>query len=147
MPYDPSIGKIICMRVADGDNLKQICKDNHIPSHSMVYEWRNECKEFDEMYSRAREMRAESRVERIDSYKDMMLSRKITSDVARVAIDTEKWQAGKENIKYSDRLVLAGDKDNPLQFVATRLDEAIARRNMIDVTPERVAIENNSDDI
>lgn len=119
-----------------------------MPEEQTIYKWLIRHDDFNAKYTLARERRADTRSDRIDEYKEQVLQGRIPADVARIVIDTEKWQAGKENPKrYGDKTILAGDKDNPLQFVATRLDEAIARRNMIDVTPERVAIENNSDDI
>lgn len=145
--YDPILAHEICLRVADGENLGEIAKDKRYPSRGIIYQWAVDNKEFEEAYTRAKQQRAESRAERIDQYKESMLKGKIPADVARVAIETEKWQASKENQKYSDKVVLAGDKDNPLFLVASRLDEAIARRAIIDVTPAPAAIENQSDEL
>lgn len=146
--YNADIADKICSRVASGDNPKKIAKDDGMPEEQTIYKWLIRHGDFSEKYTLARERRADARSDRIDDYKEQVLQGKIPADVARIVIDTEKWQAGKENPKrYGERTILAGDKDNPLQFIATRLDEAIARRNTIDVTPEPLTIENQSDQI
>ena len=48
-----------------------------------------------EEYARAQETRGEAVAENIPIVVDMMLSKKITSDVARVAIDAYKWHSSK----------------------------------------------------
>jgi hypothetical protein len=56
------------------------------------------------MYARAREHRAEARADRIDDYIEQLLTGKLDANVARVAIDAEKWQASKEQPKrFGDR--------------------------------------------
>lgn len=55
-------------------------------------------------YNLAREDRADSRVDMLDEYSQKLLDGEIMPDVARVLIDTIKWQAGKENFKrYGDK--------------------------------------------
>lgn len=146
--YNNAIAEKICARIATGETPKKIAKDGSMPEETTIYKWLAKHDDFVQQYTLARERRADARSDRIDEYKEQVLQGKIAADVARIVIDTEKWQAGKENPKrYGDRTILAGDKDNPLQFIATRLDEAIARRAMIDVTPVHTAIEDNSDQI
>ena len=66
--------------------------------------------ELSDQYARARERRADARAERIDEITDEVKLGTLGANEARVIIDAEKWQAGKENSKrYGDKLDLSGD--------------------------------------
>lgn len=137
LSYTPEIAEEICNRIADGANLSLICKLEDMPTQPTIRHWLREKPDFLLLYTRAREDRADMRNERIDEYKNSVLTGEIPPDVARVAIEAEKWQAAKENPRrYGDKVTLAGDAENPLTMLALRLDSAVQRRTMIDVTPD-----------
>jgi hypothetical protein len=97
----------ICAHVAAGGTLTQYCAQPDTPAVSVAYEWRRDDDAFAEAYTRAREARADSRADRIDKYALMVVTGELDANAARVAIDAEKWQAGKENQRlYGDRLDL-----------------------------------------
>lgn len=98
--FDPDIAEEICQLVADGKNLNQICKREDLPSRSHVYKWRTHVPEFEDNYIKAREMRADSRLDQMDDLIERMINGDVDSNTARVAIDAWKWQAGKERPKY-----------------------------------------------
>ena len=107
--YSPEIEQKILTLIATGRNLSTICDGNEfpdLPDTPTVYGWLKSRPDFASNYARARQLRAEARSDRIDGYVASMIAGKIMSDVARVAIDTEKWQAGKENSKYSEKTSL-----------------------------------------
>lgn len=143
-PFDPEIATAICERVAGGSTLAKISKEEGMKSIPTIYKWLRDHTEFANDYRLARQQRAETRNDRIDTYKEDVLGGKIGADVARIVIDAEKWQAGKENAAvYGDKVTLAGDAENPLQLLAVRLDKAVAARNLIDVTPVHKAIDHS----
>jgi serine protease inhibitor len=117
LPYDKAIGDIICDRLANGENLKQICagENDGIPCEATVYRWLRADENFSEQYARARKDWADAQVEEIieiaDTEKDPA--------IARVKIDTRKWAMGKLNGKYSDKLKhVGGDEgDAPIRTV------------------------------
>jgi hypothetical protein len=81
-----------------------------MPSKDTVFQWLMDDAEFSDQYARARERRADARAERIDDLCDDVKAGTLKPDAARVIIDAEKWQAGKENSKrYGDKLTLDGD--------------------------------------
>lgn len=126
LEYTEDMGAEICRRVADGENLRRLSALPAFPSRDTIYNWLNSEKSFADQYARARELRADSRNEEIDEIRQKLTNGQISSDVARVAIDSLRWQAGKEKPKvYGERMTLAGDKENPLQVLALRLDAAI----------------------
>lgn len=98
----------LCSMVAMGGNLDSICKEPGMPAHSTVIAWMMDDDAFAEEYARAREARADKRSDRIDDYVTRMLDGKIDPQQCRVAIDAEKWQAGKEQPKrYGDKQEVA----------------------------------------
>ena len=79
------------------------------------------------MYARAREARADLRSERIDGYVTDMIAGKLAPDAARVAIQAEQWQAGKEQPRrYGDKIahVGGGPEDPPIKADVDLVDAA-----------------------
>lgn len=94
----------IIVEIAQGSNLNALGKLDAFPSRKTIYEWLADDEEFRDKYARAREDRADARADRIDDIVNDVIDGKIAPDVARVAIDTYKWQAGKEKpTRYGDK--------------------------------------------
>lgn len=111
----------ICARIADGESLNKICKDEHIVSRQAFFNYIKDHEEAIDKYKRAREFQA-------DYYADKILevsenqelgevveisehgTKKTISDMIshrRLKIDTYKWLAGKLKPKvYSDKFQL-----------------------------------------
>jgi hypothetical protein len=99
------LAPIICSRIAAGETLTAICSDKGMPSHSQFCAWVLEDIAIADEYTRAREARADARSDRIDAYVQRMFHGEIDPQQCRVAIDAEKWQAGKEQPKrYGDKI-------------------------------------------
>jgi len=58
--YTAAIGEEICTRLAEGEPLRQICRDEHMPAWRTVYGWMEADTEFAARIARAREMGAEA---------------------------------------------------------------------------------------
>lgn len=99
-------------RMAEGESLRSICRDENMPSRSTVNLWIIEEGHSDH-YARAKEVRA-------DLYFDQILEiaddTTMSADDRRIAIDARKWAAGKLASKYSDKVRhIGGDEgDNPI---------------------------------
>jgi hypothetical protein len=75
-----------------------------MPCERQIYVWVKKHPEFAQEFARARSLRAAARAERIDALVEMLTTGKLAPDAARVAIQAEQWQAGKEQpAVYSDR--------------------------------------------
>jgi hypothetical protein len=59
MAYTPAIADAICERIAAGESISAISRDEKMPSQSAVYEWLEAHPEFAEKYVRARERQAD----------------------------------------------------------------------------------------
>ena len=95
---------MICARIAAGENLSAMCDQEDFPyAESTVYLWFRKFPEFSEQYAQARTARADVRADRIDGYRQKVINGEMSVDVAKCVFDMEKWQAGKENPKYSDK--------------------------------------------
>lgn len=106
--------RIICEAIADGASVRKACREDekpdHLPRPGTFYNWTAQHAWVDEQYTRARLARAEARCDRIDDIRDKVLSGELKADAARVAIDSEKWQAGHENQKrYGTKIDLGGN--------------------------------------
>ena len=136
--YNLEIALAICDRIADGESLVSICRDEKMPKKTAVYEWLLRHKEFAEIYARAREDQADSLADEIQAIADE-LPMEITDDkgVTRFdsayvtwqknRVDARKWIASKlKPKKYSDRLTHQGDKDaDAVQVDVNIFDEMI----------------------
>lgn len=95
----------ICDLVAQRNNLMQLSKLPEFPTYSTLRQWLCEDEQLSAQYARARQARADARADYIDHINSMLLAGQIDAQTARVMIDSEKWQAGKENSKrYGERL-------------------------------------------
>ena len=54
IPYDQAIADEVCERIAEGEGLEAICKDDHIPSPETLRKWMAIESIFNGAYTRAR---------------------------------------------------------------------------------------------
>jgi hypothetical protein len=145
--YTPELAANICGRLAVGETLRSICRDEGMPVHSAVIGWTLNAKlapGFADQYARARDAGLNVMAEEIlaiaDDSADDYITRKredgsdytvIDHDHinrSRLRVDTRKWYLSKLAPKrYGDRLQVAGDEDNPL-VVKTIADVLRERR-------------------
>lgn len=89
--YTQEIGDLICHRMAEGESLREICKDEALPSRITVIRWKNDNEVFRDQYARARQDQA-------DSYADLGLEAATMAPdpiKGRLAWDAYRWIAGK----------------------------------------------------
>lgn len=101
----------ICERLADGESLRSICRDDEMPATSTVCKWLGQFPEFAEQYARAREAQADSLFDDVLEIADNATPEEIHQ--ARLRIDARKWMAGKlRPKKYGEKLELNGSGEN-----------------------------------
>jgi hypothetical protein len=146
------VGNIICERLAEGESLRTICKDDGLPEARTVHRWLEANEVFRQQYARARELQADFYAEQIVEIADeevITVKRKngavgdetvgmeVVFDPTAVArnrlrVDARKWYASKlQPKKYGDRTTLAGDAESPLSIVLDQI--AADPRNRIAV--------------
>lgn len=136
--YSEALAADICARLATGEPLVKICRDEHMPGTSTVYRWLAAHEPFRDMYARAREDQADTLADEILDIADedpaVVFEKEHTSsgelEVARVdsaavnhqrlRIDARKWIASKlKPRKYGEKVTQehVGPNDGPIQFV------------------------------
>ncbi len=103
-------------RLEDGESLKSICEDPRMPSRSTIHRWAEANDELGTRIVRAREtgyyQAADRAVEEAKGAKDAALG--------RLAFDAERWRLSKLARGFADKIVHAGDADNPVAFTEIR---------------------------
>lgn len=138
--YSPAVADEICARLAGGESLIAICRDEHMPSEHAVRGWViDDFEGFASRYARARDMGIDRLVEEtIEIADDSGLDVVIGPDGAlrpdgevvnraKLRVDTRKWFASKLAPKrYGDRL----------QVDATVSVEAMDNRELVSTLQE-----------
>lgn len=110
----------ICQRLAEGESLRAVCRDDDMPAMSSVFKWLSEYPAFSEQYARAREAQADTLFDDIleiadDARNDWMV-RHGDDDAgwqangehiqrAKLRVEARKWMAGKlQPKKYGDKV-------------------------------------------
>jgi hypothetical protein len=58
--FSETVADLICGRMAEGETLRQVCRDPAMPSRSTVYRWLSKNPRFRDQYARARELLVEA---------------------------------------------------------------------------------------
>lgn len=143
--YSTHIANVICIRLSEGESLRQILMEEGMPAQSTVYEWLLRHPEFAEKYTRAREEQADTLADEIiqiadeqpevvavvDKKTGALIEHKLDGAFLqwqKNRIEARKWTAMKlKPRKYGDKLQLGGDAENPLKMeVETQADKMMA---------------------
>ena len=129
--YSTEITAEILTRLTEGESLRSIVKDAHMPPQATVYEWLAAKPDFAERYAYARDQQAETLADEIIALADEK-PKEVTDDKGhgridngwvtwqKNRVDARKWVAAKlKPKKYGDRVTHAGDAENPLEIKAS----------------------------
>lgn len=129
--YTMDMALEICSRLAQGEPLTKICKEEDKPHVSTVYRWIAALPDFRDMYTRAREDQADTLADEIiaisddsanDTYENEEGKTLTNQEVvarARLRVDARKWVAAKlKPKKYGDKLTseVSGPDGQPQRF-------------------------------
>ena len=124
--YNHHIAQVICIRIAEGESLRQILRTDGMPAQSTVYEWLLRHPEFAENYTRAREEQADTLADEIidiadeqpevvavvDKKTGALIEHKLDGAFLqwqKNRIEARKWTAMKlKPKKYGDRVAVEG---------------------------------------
>lgn len=124
--YNQHIAQVICIRIAEGESLRQILRTDGMPAQSTVYEWLLRHPEFAENYTRAREEQADTLADEIidiadeqpevvavvDKKTGALIEHKLDGAFLqwqKNRIEARKWTAMKlKPKKYGDRVAVEG---------------------------------------
>ena len=102
--YSPDIANEICRRIAEGEPLTKICREEAMPGYSPVLGWRVISElGFSELYARARLDAADTLADEIRELAKRVEEGKLDPNAGKVTIDALKWIASKLKPKaYGD---------------------------------------------
>lgn len=97
----------------EGKSMREICSDKRMPDRTTIMRWAKQEDELAANIVRAREAgyyaRAEQAVEDAKTATDAALG--------RLAFDAERWHLSKLSRAFADKVVHAGDPDEPVRHV------------------------------
>lgn len=99
----PELSAEICRRVAEGEPLKNICRDPDMPAWTTVHDWRHAYETFRKELAKAREQQAEAWADEMPSISDDDLPTHEANGRARLRMQSRQWLAGKYNATYADK--------------------------------------------
>ena len=93
--YCAEIADEICSRIAEGESLRSICSDDHLPSKSTVLLWvvDGNHSQFSAQYHTAREAAGYGFADEALELRDKVASETLTPQAAKVMLDALKWGA------------------------------------------------------
>jgi hypothetical protein len=127
--FHPRTALIICARIAGGESLRAICREEHMPDVGTFLHWVAKHTALERRYVAAMEIRAEHLAEELQEIADQEPPPSVTIidgktieriDVSwlarqRLRIDVRKWTASKlKPKKYGDRMALTDGEGKPL---------------------------------
>lgn len=127
--YTPALGEKICAHIIEGLSMRKVCELDGMPAPGTVFTWLAGNAEFQDQYTRAKEIQAEQMAEEMldiadDGRNDVGVDGDgdgkefINHDVisrSRLRVETRKWLMGKmKPKKYGDKVTHANDPDNPM---------------------------------
>lgn len=124
--YSPETVSVICERLANGQSLRRICLEEHMPDRSTVLRWLDANEDFAAKYARAREAQADYMDDLILDTADACTP--VTALADRVKIGAYQWRASKlKPKKYGDRTLteLTGLDGGPIIIKAEPLDDVL----------------------
>ncbi len=130
--FSQQLADTICSRIAEGESLREICKDDDMPERVTIYRWLQADPDFCNHYTRAREDQADTLADEIIAIADEqpeviavlnkngeLIEHKLDNAFLqwqKNRMDARKWTAMKlKPKKYGDRQILAGDSEAPLE--------------------------------
>lgn len=137
--YRPELGEMICGRLADGESLTSIARDEGLPTYATILRWVSRHPDFQEMYVQAREIQAHYY---FDEARDVAkAATPATVWVSRLQFDIIRWQTARlAPHKYCERVLVDA------AISARRIDEdprkqplTVIVKRFTDVTPEEEA--------
>jgi hypothetical protein len=115
--YSEDMAKRICQRLASGESLRSICRDDDMPAKSTVLLWVvTPDHPFLDHYSRAREASGFAHADRSVDIVDQVVSGELEPNAARVALSGLQWAAERmAPKKHSPRQELTGPEGRAME--------------------------------
>lgn len=128
--YSDTTADEICERLADGESLRQICRDEHMPDKATIFRWLNDerFRGFRDRYAHAREAQADALFDELVEIADDTgeLDDNVKVQRARLQIDTRKWVASRLAPKKYGETNKIEHEVSRVTFTQAQRDAAVA---------------------
>jgi ethanolamine ammonia-lyase small subunit len=129
--YTPAVFEEILVRLTEGEPLRQICRDEHIPAWRTIYSWLAADKDLSARFAHARDLGMDAIFEdalaiadnplygfkTTESDKGSYVTREDMLGHRKLQIETRFKMLSKWNPKkYGDKQIISGDADSPLEI-------------------------------
>ena len=115
--YRDELFQEITTRLSEGESLKQICKDAHMPSRASVMKWLAENTQLSDKYARARELCADRWFDELREYSEKAIEEPRKTQAYKLKIETDKWILARMSPKkYGDLGEIAERKQSRPKF-------------------------------
>jgi hypothetical protein len=147
--YTEQMANYICIRLAEGESLNKMCRDENMPDKATVFRWLASNADFCDRYARARELQAETQFDELIDIVDQPPELSYVTDkngelvevkfdstyVAwmKLRVDTRKWTAARMAPKKYGENKQAEEAIDP-----TVIDVSV--RDMMDVAIKRLEL-------
>jgi hypothetical protein len=113
----------ICKRIANGESLRKITRDDDFPEMITVYRWFRQYPELCTQYATAKQDRADTYTDEIiEIADDLKTSSSEEIQKAKLRVDVRKWIASKHHPRnYGDRV--GQDDDKKVEPVIIQINE------------------------
>ena len=138
--FSQHIADIICIRLSEGESLREIVKTEGMPDRTTIYDWLMKHEGFANQYTRAREEQADTYADEIIAIADeqpeiiavvdkktgALIEHKLDGAFLqwqKNRIEARKWTAMKlKPKKYGDKMQIGGDPESPLTVDVSLFD-------------------------
>lgn len=93
--YPPETRDEILKRIAEGESLRAICRDDGMPDVATVTRWLDGEPDFASKYARAREAQADVIFDGMADIESRVSMGDLRPDAARVVLESQRWRAEK----------------------------------------------------
>lgn len=127
--YSQDVVDELCQRIAEGESMRSVVSDKHMPETITIYRWLRKYDDFAKQYAQARIDRADTLADEaqaiIDEEPPLLLNGKIDPGWVtwqRNRVDTRKWFASKlKPAQWGEKLGIGNaDDDKPFEIVINK---------------------------
>lgn len=111
--YTPEKAEEILNRIAAGESMRSVCRDDDMPALSTLRRWEEDVPEFARKCARAREYQGDSYADKLDDIYDLVMSGQLDPKVAAEARGNLQWKAERLSRRRYGNGKLDGDGSAP----------------------------------
>lgn len=126
--YDEKTAEEICRRLSEGETLRAICRDDHMPNWQRIYDWIGANEEFAGRIARARELGADAIAEQALDILDELPERTNTEHGDKVDSGHVAWQKNRAEMRLKLLAKWQPKKYGDRQEIDLNVNSALADR-------------------